>query len=74
MFRRILAGCNGRDRGLGAVSFAYAVAAAEGARLTIAGVHLNPPVPFESYGTATRTSSASSRRCATGARPERACR
>ena len=51
MFRRILTGCNGRDRGLGAVSFAYAVAAAEGARLTIAGVHLNPPVPFESYGT-----------------------
>ena len=51
MFRRILAGCNGRDRGLGAVSFAHAVAAAEGARLTIAGVQLDPPVPFESYGT-----------------------
>ncbi len=51
MFRTIVAGCNGRDRGLGAVSLAKAIAAATGARLTIAAVQLDPPVPFESYGT-----------------------
>lgn len=51
MFRTIVAGCNGRDRGVAAVSLAQAIARATGARLTVAGVQLDPPVPFESYGT-----------------------
>lgn len=51
MLRTIVAGCNGRDRGRGAVVLAHALAAATGARLIVAGVQLDPPVPFESYGT-----------------------
>lgn len=51
MFKTIVAGSNGRDRGLGAVSLAHAIATLSDARLIIGGVQLNPPVPFESYGT-----------------------
>ncbi len=51
MLRTIVAGCNGRDRGRGAVALGHALAAATGARLLIVGVQLDPPVPFESYGT-----------------------
>ncbi len=46
MFRTIVAGCNGLERGRGAVSLAHAVAAATGARLVLLGVHHNPPLPF----------------------------
>ncbi|MGZ6705806.1 MAG: universal stress protein [Solirubrobacteraceae bacterium] len=51
MYRTIVAGCNGRDRGRGAVSLAHALATATGARLLIVGVQLNPTVPFEAFGT-----------------------
>lgn len=46
MFRTIVAGCNGYERGRGAVSLAHAIAAATGARLVLLGVHHNPPLPF----------------------------
>ena len=46
MFRTIVAGCNGRERGRGAVSLAHAIATATGARLLLVGVHHNPPLPF----------------------------
>ncbi|HEY7621174.1 MAG TPA: universal stress protein [Solirubrobacteraceae bacterium] len=48
MFRTIVAGCNGRERGRGAVSLAHAIATATGARLLLVGVHHNPPLPFPS--------------------------
>ena len=46
MFRTIVAGCNGFERGRGAVSLAHAIAAAGGSRLVVLGVHVNPPLPF----------------------------
>jgi nucleotide-binding universal stress UspA family protein len=46
MYRTIVAGCNGRDRGLGAVSLGHAIASATGARLLLVGVHHHPPLPF----------------------------
>jgi nucleotide-binding universal stress UspA family protein len=48
MFRTIVAGCNGRERGRGAVSLAHAIATATGAKLLLVGVHHNPPLPFPS--------------------------
>jgi nucleotide-binding universal stress UspA family protein len=48
MFRTIVVGCNGRERGRGAVSLAHAIAIATGARLLLVGVHHNPPLPFPS--------------------------
>ena len=48
MFRTIVAGCNGRERGRGAVSLAHAIATATGAKLLVVGVYHNPPVPFPS--------------------------
>jgi nucleotide-binding universal stress UspA family protein len=48
MYRTIIAGCNGRDRGRGAVSLAHAIASATGARLLLVGVHHNPPLAFPS--------------------------
>ena len=51
MLRTIVAGCNGRDRGRGAVALGHALATATGARLIVAGVQLDPPVPFQSFGT-----------------------
>jgi hypothetical protein len=50
MFRTIVAGCNGRERGHGAVSLAHAVATATGAKLPLVGVHHNPPLPFPRSG------------------------
>jgi hypothetical protein len=38
MFRTIVAGCNGRERGLGALSLAHAISAATGAKLILVGV------------------------------------
>jgi nucleotide-binding universal stress UspA family protein len=50
MYRTIIAGCNGRERGRGAVSFAHAISSATGARLLLVGVHHHPPLPFpDSY-------------------------
>lgn len=46
MYRTIIAGCNGRERGRGAVSLAHAIASATGARLLLVGVHHYPPLPF----------------------------
>ncbi|HKE78991.1 MAG TPA: universal stress protein [Solirubrobacteraceae bacterium] len=46
MFRTIVAGCNGHERGRGAVSLAHAIATATGARLLLVGVLHNPPLPF----------------------------
>jgi nucleotide-binding universal stress UspA family protein len=46
MHRTIIAGCNGRERGRGAVSLAHAIASATGARLLLVGVHHEPPLPF----------------------------
>jgi nucleotide-binding universal stress UspA family protein len=46
MYRTIVAGCNGYERGRGAVSLAHAIASAAGARLVLVGVHHNPPLPF----------------------------
>ena len=46
MYRTIIAGCNGRERGRGAVSLAHAIASATGARLLLVGVHHQPPLPF----------------------------
>jgi nucleotide-binding universal stress UspA family protein len=46
MLRTIVVGCNGRERGRGAVSLAHAIATATGARLLLVGVHHNPPLPF----------------------------
>ena len=46
MYRTIVAGCNGYERGRGAVSLAHAVASATGARLVLVGVHHNPPLPY----------------------------
>lgn len=46
MYRTIIAGCNGRERGRGAVSLAHAISMATGARLVLVGVHHHPPLPF----------------------------
>ena len=46
MYRTIIAGCNGRERGRGAVSLAHAISSATGARLLLVGVHHHPPLPF----------------------------
>jgi nucleotide-binding universal stress UspA family protein len=46
MFRTIVAGCNGRERGRGAVSLAHAIATASEAKLLLIGVQHNPPLPF----------------------------
>src|SRR5512133_753925 len=46
MYRTIVVGCNGRERGRGAVSLAHAIASATGARLLLVGVHHHPPLPF----------------------------
>ena len=54
MFRTIVAGCNGRERGRGAVSLAHAIATATGAKLLLVGVHHNPPLPFPSSYAAQR--------------------
>jgi nucleotide-binding universal stress UspA family protein len=54
MFRTIVAGCNGRERGRGAVSLAHAIAEATGAELLLVGVHHNPPLPFPSSYAAQR--------------------
>jgi nucleotide-binding universal stress UspA family protein len=54
MFRTIVAGCNGRERGRGAVSLAHAIAAATGAKLLLVGVHHDPPLPFPSSYAAQR--------------------
>jgi nucleotide-binding universal stress UspA family protein len=45
-FHTIVAGCNGYDRGRGALSLAHAIASATGARLLLVGVHHHPPLPF----------------------------
>jgi nucleotide-binding universal stress UspA family protein len=51
MYRTIIAGCNGRERGRGAVSLAHAISVATGARLVLVGVHHHPPLPFPAgYG------------------------
>jgi hypothetical protein len=39
MYRTIIAGCNGRERGRGTVSLAHAISSATGARLLLVGVH-----------------------------------
>jgi hypothetical protein len=39
MSRTIIAGCNGRERGRGAVSLAHAISSATGARHVLVGVH-----------------------------------
>ena len=54
MFRTIVAGCNGRERGRGAASLAHAIATATGAKLLLVGVHHNPPLPFPSSYAAQR--------------------
>jgi nucleotide-binding universal stress UspA family protein len=46
MYRTIIAGSNGRERGRGAVSLAHAISSATGARLVLVGVHHHPPLPF----------------------------
>jgi nucleotide-binding universal stress UspA family protein len=46
MYRTIVAGCNGRERGRGAVSLAHAISAATGAKLMLVGVLHNPPLPY----------------------------
>jgi nucleotide-binding universal stress UspA family protein len=46
MYRTIVVGCNGFERGRGAVSLAHAIASATGARLLLVGVHHHPPLPF----------------------------
>jgi nucleotide-binding universal stress UspA family protein len=48
MFRTIVAGSNGRERGRGAVALAHAISVATGARLLLVGVRHNPPLPFPS--------------------------
>jgi nucleotide-binding universal stress UspA family protein len=45
MYRTIVVGCNGYERGRGAVSLAHAIASATDARLFLVGVHHNPPLP-----------------------------
>jgi nucleotide-binding universal stress UspA family protein len=54
MFRTIVAGCNGRERGRGAVSLAHAIAGATGAELLLVGVHHNTPLPSPSSYAAQR--------------------
>ncbi|MGZ6674303.1 MAG: universal stress protein [Solirubrobacteraceae bacterium] len=46
MYRTIVVGSDGHERGRGAVSLAHAIASAAGARLVLVGVHHNPPLPF----------------------------
>jgi nucleotide-binding universal stress UspA family protein len=46
MYRTIVVGTDGHERGRGAVSLAHAIATAAGARLVLVGVHHNPPLPF----------------------------
>lgn len=46
MFKTIVVGCDGSDRGRGAVALAHVIAAATGGRLLVAGVHDTPPLPF----------------------------
>jgi nucleotide-binding universal stress UspA family protein len=46
LFHTIVAGCNGYERGRGAVSLAHAIASATGARLLLVGVHHHPPLPY----------------------------
>jgi nucleotide-binding universal stress UspA family protein len=48
MYRTIIAGCDGSQRGRGAVSLAHTIASATGARLVLVGVHHHPPLPFPS--------------------------
>lgn len=48
MFRTIVVGSDGHERGRGAVSLAHAIASAAGARLVLVGVHHNPPLPLPS--------------------------
>jgi nucleotide-binding universal stress UspA family protein len=48
MYRTIIAGCDGGQRGRGAVSLAHTIASATGARLVLVGVHHHPPLPFPS--------------------------
>lgn len=51
MFERIVVGCDGAERGLGAVSLAAAIAVACGARIQIVAVDDLPPIPYpEPYG------------------------
>jgi nucleotide-binding universal stress UspA family protein len=50
MYRTIVVGCDGYERGRGAASLANAIATATGARLLLVGVHHNPPLPLpDSY-------------------------
>jgi hypothetical protein len=49
MYRTIIAGCNGRERGRGAVSLAHAISVASGARLVV--VHRHPPLPVPASDT-----------------------
>jgi nucleotide-binding universal stress UspA family protein len=46
MYRTIVVGSDGYERGRGAVSLAHAIASAAGAPLVLVGVHHNPPLPF----------------------------
>jgi nucleotide-binding universal stress UspA family protein len=48
MYRTIIAGCDGSQRGRGAVSLAHTIASATGARLVLVGVYHHPPLPFPS--------------------------
>jgi proteasome lid subunit RPN8/RPN11 len=51
MYRTIIAGCNGRESGRGAVSLAHAISVASGARLVVVGVHRHPPLPVPASDT-----------------------
>lgn len=46
LFGTIVVGCDGGERGRGAVSLAHAIASASAARLLLVGVHHTPPLPY----------------------------
>jgi len=58
MYRTIIAGCNGRERGRGAVSLGHAISVATGARLGLVGVHHHPPLPFSARASSARAAGA----------------
>ena len=74
MYRTIIAGCNGRERGRGAVSLGDAISVATGARLVLVGVHHHPPLLFSASASSPRAAGAGCGGLALGSTSERVIR
>ena len=73
MLRTIIAGCDGREPGRGAVSLAHAIPWATGARLLLAGGAASSPAPGHLRPTSATRLSTSCAPSATNSRPGRSC-